>query len=148
MSKYYTPEIEEFHIGFEFEGLERISFGSNKKHWVRWTLDTDRHFQKRNWEFILENINEVRVKFLDREDIESLGFTFKTEDNNTDLFINFKFNVSIIYNFETKVLRMITMDLAKSELYHEIQMDPHRIGGIIIKNKSEFKKLLTQLNLL
>lgn len=67
-SKYYAPEIEEFHKGFEFEWFEdqfkKESFGI--------TTDDD-------LEIIDDEIRErkIRVKYLDREDVESFGFVLK-----------------------------------------------------------------------
>ena len=60
-NKYYTPIIEEFHIGFEYEslwGIENINGEWHKE--VFKSVD-------------VEQI--VRVKYLDTDDIESLGFT-------------------------------------------------------------------------
>jgi hypothetical protein len=63
MSKYYTPEIEEFHVGFEFE------YRNIGGEWeVRsYPVDSYVHITQS-----LIDIDCIRVKYLDREDIESL----------------------------------------------------------------------------
>jgi hypothetical protein len=68
MSKYYTPEIEEFHVGFEFE------YRNIGGEWeVRsYPVDSYVHITQS-----LIDIDCIRVKYLDREDIESFGFDFK-----------------------------------------------------------------------
>ena len=74
-AKYYTPEIEEFHVGFEFEMDD--TWGGWKK-----LVLTD-EMLKGNVMIGLGSGNErvpyyhkTRVKYLDREDIESLEFKF------------------------------------------------------------------------
>lgn len=62
-NKYYTPSIEEFHIGFEYEWLNE-----NGK-WVKEL--TPKEITVNGFE---EQSYGLRVKYLDKEDIESLGF--------------------------------------------------------------------------
>ena len=64
--KYYTPKIKEFYVGFEYEW----KCDGTQTDWTKSTcsilmnpLDVD-----------ARRINEYRVKYLDQEDIESLGF--------------------------------------------------------------------------
>lgn len=70
-NKYYTPKIEEFYVGFEYEFF-------NSKNWV---IDTDFStlFNANDTDCLYElriNIeeNNIRVKYLDAENIESFGF--------------------------------------------------------------------------
>lgn len=80
MDKYYTPELEEFHPGFIFE-LEETEQGTAHKDWhkaVFGNLLINSHGGQystdlkdvKQW---IEN-GEVRVKYLDHEDIESLDW--------------------------------------------------------------------------
>ena len=62
--KYYTPEIEEFHVGFEYE----VNYGKDR--WVKEGL----HYAPQVVTLPYKNLENIRVKHLDREDIESLGF--------------------------------------------------------------------------
>jgi len=68
-AQYYTPTIEEFHIGFEFEMTdtqEKVVFTTNCPYPIEIIED-----------FIIRKL--VRVKHLDREDIESFGFVVKSD---------------------------------------------------------------------
>ncbi len=77
-NKYYTPTIEEFHIGFELEFknsmVTPVEFRKEVCEWETLSIafDTWEHEQG-------EFKNEFRVKYLDREDIESLGYSLKEE---------------------------------------------------------------------
>ena len=67
-SKYYTPTIEEFRVGFKYEVQQQEEqygqcvYGN--------IYEPTRHELGDNID-----LNHVRVKLLDREDIEELGFT-------------------------------------------------------------------------
>ena len=69
MSKYYTPEIEEFHIGFEFETCLRNQEGP---YWEKQIVEYKGWKDK--WNIPPGKLSGHRVKYLDQEDIESLGF--------------------------------------------------------------------------
>lgn len=66
MSKYHTPTIEEFHVGFEFE-YERNGV------WYE-DITNDLYECYDIWKDHEADRHPVRVKYLDQEDIESLGF--------------------------------------------------------------------------
>jgi hypothetical protein len=72
-NKYYIPQIEEFHIGFEYE-RKYISFEEWKKE--IYLLHYDCNLNKLNVRII---DGEIRVKYLDQSDIESLGFIFSSK---------------------------------------------------------------------
>ena len=72
MEKYYTPSIEEFRVGFEYE-----VYVPEKELWSKETFYLDAsHINLVKYVNIqTENtLKKVRVKYLDREDIESLGW--------------------------------------------------------------------------
>jgi hypothetical protein len=129
MNKYYTPEISEFHVGFEFE-KEWVD-GS----WSKETLEVDD----------LKDIEEemlpiTRVKFLDKEDIESLGFIETNYLENTDYCITFekvnKYSISeITYWYKDNYI----------EIYKAQDSDTQFQGNI--RNKSELKKILALLKM-
>jgi hypothetical protein len=83
-SKYYTPSIEEFRVGFEYERLLNESgynsywkFDLIKSVWSK-RVFTQSDFDKgRGWDNRrdLED-GYIRVKYLDQSDIESLGFKY------------------------------------------------------------------------
>jgi len=67
MSNYYTPKIEEFYVGFEYE------FRHSDYKELGWKRYNTPEF---NWEredaiTANSNMSQFRVKYLDQEDIES-----------------------------------------------------------------------------
>ena len=79
VTKYYTPKLEEFHIGFEYEEKfhtweKRIFDGTT-------TLVENSFYDDYGCPYysIEEDIKEstCRVKYLDHNDIESFGFEFE-----------------------------------------------------------------------
>ena len=145
-NKYYTPTIEEFHVGFE---CEVYGFNPNNR--------LNNNIEKK-WEkitFSIEDINllkdkyldSFRVKYLDREDIESLGFEYqdgKMIKGYSDNFIykpnnNLQYNLTYVY--AKNILRIHVEDL----VYFEESYNYLYQGKI--KNKSELKRILKQLNI-
>ena len=125
--KYYTPTIEEFYVGFE---CEINLMGA----WVKNIVEIE-DYQPLQGE--INDYNPVsntkfRVKYLDQEDIESLGFK------------------------ETETMNFFELD-NKQESYLSWYPEANRVeigdnecsGGFsgTIKNKSELVKLLKQLGI-
>jgi hypothetical protein len=70
-NKYYTPAIEEFHVGFEYEILHNNEW--KKTSVFNNSCGGDIIFEIKNmghWDVV----SKPRVKYLDKEDIESLGW--------------------------------------------------------------------------
>ncbi len=68
---HYEPDISEFHVGFEYE-LQNIE----NAQWGKTVQDVADFFNKYD-DFIfadLVDLEGVRVKYIDQEDIESFGF--------------------------------------------------------------------------
>lgn len=69
--KYYTPSVDEFGINFEYQYLKSNGAGDF------WLDDKITFFNE-----IVENVEErlseglIRVKYLDKEDLEMLGFKY------------------------------------------------------------------------
>lgn len=152
MENYYTPKIEEFHEGFEYE--QKSSFGDgtvktieqyNLAEWQKRTynLDTYPYLDRTMTGHNSNNLpSAVRVKYLDRDDIESLGWKKRLgtyieiyylnwaeeEGNNKGIWLEKKGEMYTILNAMTKINFM-------------------QFWGFI-KNKSELKKLMQQLNIL
>lgn len=127
-NKYYTPEIEEFHIGFEYEYFYKNSS------WVKHTLKT-----KADLTLCIEETEEdlIRVKYLDKEDIESLGFKEYVHSYGTD-FRNQTHKIAWWWNNKGIEIRIIT----------ESGIGEKCVFSGVVKNKSELKRLLKQLNIL
>ncbi len=121
-SKYYTPDISEFYIGFIFEVQQQEELYGEVTYSEEWL---EFEFQKNN---TIPDLKYCRVKYLDKEDIEELGFEknvrgthFNKGDYQLYLDIHPVHNVTIYDDY------------------------PRMIFQGTVKNKSELKKLLKQL---
>lgn len=137
-SKYYTPTIDEFYVGFEYE----TSYLQDYNVWKKEILE------KNEIEYFFSSYIkdaspiEFRVKYLDKKDIESLGFKEVSKKW-------FSINPSGKLGYWVEVI----LDYRWYSDNNEIRISGRRgnemeklfIGGI--KNKSELKKLLKQLNI-
>jgi hypothetical protein len=87
------------------------------------------------------NTASFRVKYLDREDIESLGWEYKeTSDGGFDYYWDIHtMKHSILYSERAK--RMVIT------LWDRSRLEDHTVFVGTIKNKSELKKLLKQLGI-
>jgi hypothetical protein len=138
--KYYTPSGTEFHVGFEYEIFEDFDFYEEES-WHEQIYGRNGYDQESlgHVQILLDPIPTlVRVKFLDREDIESLGWTFNNENLE---FLTFDRLVGGNTRDHLWVLRLEK----DSRLY--IRQDKHcRFLGTI-KNKSELRRLMKQLGI-
>ena len=142
MDKYYTPEIEEFHVGFEYEVYDTLGDGH-----YDWFNDTYFKLNMTNhkgdggnnvWtmETLAKAIKDehVRVKHLDREDIESLGW----EHYNGLIYRKPETPYELIINFKRRVKDSITIRELVGDKWFELAVFP-------AKNKSELKRILKQI---
>lgn len=136
MEKYYTPALEEFHIGFEYEICiydSTVMNGMGGNIYIEENYDAFTYLNKYNNIFNID-LNRIRVKYLDREDIASLGFEhlgsgwFKKGD----------------YRIRKWVQQQVDIYLWEEDEHHS---DGDIIFRGNIKNKSELKQILTQLNI-
>jgi hypothetical protein len=149
-NKYYIPDISEFHVGFEFEYKHPLRDWENKIFNTNFYLESN-YFIK----------TQTRVKYLDKEDIESLGFKCIIEEdslycikesyNNSKLILEYnKWNTYISEESKTiehnmiKIYRTDGIPIKANNKYKNISSDLF-IGTI--KNKSELKILLKQLGI-
>jgi len=144
--KYYTPLIEEFHVGFEFEFSDYISSPEESSEWYKGNFgsNTAHIFDQESWEFHLKdqiNKGHVRVKYLDKEDIESLGFEqFEYNGYRIKKSKNFLNNHSELLDYN-EYIELYINDNNKLEIIWQ----PKYLFNGEIKNKSELKKLLKML---
>ena len=129
-NKYYLPKIEELHIGFECE-IDQSEINKNFK-WCEYVIGTDYENITIARAVSEVNKNGIRVKYLDRQDIESFGFKVEKDDEYAGEYYFSKEN-SIIGKF-----------LTEDKKYNIEMFSTY----FIVKNKSEFKKLLIQLDLI
>ena len=160
IEKYYTPTIEEFHVGFEFELAYSFTKNGVRQEdlLVGHTIEVNSDL-----ELIQEQIKEnlIRVKCLDREDIESLGFKFSEElsilktiwptEKLTGTYTSktYIFNTAVIVD-HIEYDGLILIKYPKTD-YTIIKMFHTPYQYIVfkgeIKNKSELTKLLKQLGI-
>lgn len=148
--KYYTPAIEEFHVGFEYEELindDMLSIRSDNHiddiYWCKIKLsDNYISFSELPSKIKYE---QIRVKYLDKEDIESLGFIYKGK--TVDLW--FEKEGTFLINTWTSYKIIIHYGI-DHRLYVEAQDTGNEecLFQGEIKNKSELKTLLKQLNII
>lgn len=125
--KYYTPELEEFHIGFQFEYNSEI-FEDWKK-----CDNADLEDCYHAIQDISQNLEtKYRVKILDKEDIESLGF----EEVESGIYMKDKTKF-VKYVLDTRSSRFSI----RNSIYNECWF----YGTI--KNKSELIRILKQLQI-
>ena len=136
--KFYVPNISEFHIGFEY--------------WLKSKEPTS----TKRVPIIIKNFSDVQdaircfasddivVKHLSKEDIESFGFVCvgigeyqKLEDDTNDF-------ITVDTNFVDDLNVRICYEKSTGE---NVSTEYTMFDGTI-KNKSEFKKLLIQLNII
>lgn len=127
MSRYYTPTIDEFCDGFEFE--TRID-----DNWI----PSDYCISVKEYE-----LSDLRVKYLDADDLKDLGFSLK---NNVNDVLTFRKNVvgeNILY-YDVILshignMSMIEIRSMKNEVI---------LSKIHIKNKHELKWILSRYGIL
>jgi len=127
--KYYTPSIDEFHVGFEYE-----TYVPNKDVWSKEVFYmNESHIKLLNG--IHLKLPTIRVKHLDGDDIRSLGFNCAWAEA-----------YETIYEHD----RIRSWVLTHTGFEYNIQInkgDAVYFRGTI-RNKSELVKLLKQLNIL
>lgn len=137
MNKYYTPEIEEFHVGFEYED-KFFNYPEEEKNWKKRVYEVNDSY---SLQLVATRIKLdcIRVKHLDREDIESLGFKYSRYSGSyTQYFTKDNVEISIGSGHrKDSPLRVKRIWSISNEI----------VFKGTIKNKSELKKLLKQLGI-
>lgn len=159
-SKYYTPELEEFHVGFEYEAYEIgytydvelieeqpavLQILGNPIQSAAWVK---KEYSLLDFSSVIDGeldayIPEVRVKYLDIEDIESLGWKLSHEQNSQNpkgFYFTYVFRKSGMYlDFYPNRKDKITVHNGG---HYE---DYNCLFTGQVKNKSELKKLLKMI---
>lgn len=134
MEKYYKPELEEFHVGFEVEWL-------HKSDWLKVHFMCMEQF---GFSDVEDLVKQTRVKYLDREDIESLGLEY---DNNAEPIPARDYPHMLIPTAYAKEDWMLYHYEYDSVIWIENYKEDSFYFKGVIKNKSELKKLLKQLGI-
>ena len=133
-TKYYTPDITEFYTMFEYEV-------SNDKG-ITW-IEEEFHLNDSHIDLIKyvkiqddgKNSYLIRVKYLDKEDIESLGWRLSPRETHYSIEIPGDGSDTQMYYQEDNYYTMI------------YDWDGQSIFKGYIKNKSELIKLMKQLGI-
>lgn len=134
-NKYYIPTIEEFHIGINYQKFNHI----NGK-WENEILDLNDFITILDEEINDYSEHDIRIKYLDSEDIESLGFekaVYRLQDC-------YKYDNYVLHWFERPFVSIDVINHNKGNII----LDATQVFRGTIKNKSELKKLLVQLGVL
>jgi hypothetical protein len=70
-NKYYVPDISEFYVGFECEQYDDID-----KQWKPYIVSKYTWTSNGMFKMYYDKPDSFRVKYLDKEDIENLGFNY------------------------------------------------------------------------
>lgn len=156
--KFYVPKLEEFHIGFEYE----YKYKNQDWEYAKFSNSGMDEIAGDYYEFDPENPNtKCRVKYLDQEDIESLGF----EKRLNNQWIGWDDYILDDISGEYGYFLQCTLHAPKMDNFYKIYVhrylneDVNTIESSInngeselvykgaIKNKSELKKLMVQLGI-
>jgi hypothetical protein len=149
-SKYYTPKIEEFYVGFEYYVEDEPYTLTDVTLKLMLNSITDDSFVGKCGQGVFRLSTEnVRVKYLDREDIESSGFdrTLKTNFGLEYLFYEDKNYKYCLYQKELEVIIFKACKNTSWLFPPQFSEEYKPIFSGTIKNKSEFKKILEQLRI-
>jgi hypothetical protein len=150
-NKYYVPQIEEFYVGFEYERL----YDENDLlyEWEKLVFDADDEYLTLSQIANEIDFDQIRVKVLDKSDVESLGFRITKEysiEFEAQLHIDDYSFYDLTYEWDEQRLiieRFYQSKLVAAKL-DDGTYDSHTVFNGTIKNKSEFKQVLKMLNIL
>ena len=147
-NKYYQPEIEDFSVGYECEWIYEKNTSHNYYKnpeiydWQKHTI-TLKDFSDHDLADVFHNIHNDsvswRTKWLDREDIESLGFKYIATDilaweknEKTEIFLLNNVYLHYISHYKTLIIKekgVVGFDLYRGKY----------------KSINEFRKLLKMI---
>ena len=147
--KYYTPDIKEFRVGFEYE----YAILNNGE--IKWIKDSFGKIVRSMIELeFLEKDKNIRVKYLDKQDIEELGWTAigKIDDDGSYIIPYFsKLNKYRLYPYGKNRIMIVRpkLDIPKGMkvgIIKDCEIEESMFDGTI-KNKSELEVLMKQLGI-
>ena len=148
-SKYYTPIIEEFHVGFEVETTG--SFPELPIQWHKTVIHKNTLHFAADWN--LKYGPQFRVKYLDKADIESLGFEEEwvpdCYDDNDEIKLGWALYLDNITAILLHKNKLNYVQIVKQRVYNinSGNWEAEHLFKGVIKNKSELKQLLKQLGI-
>ena len=149
MEKYYTPTIEELishvaegeNIFCEVYGTSNLLELKNNKGFKNLISFFNSHCSLENDKLISLDESLYRIKCLDKEDIESLGFKMRTTSYDP-YYIKDQYKIEYAYD-----KRLIISENTRMVVDKVFDYPGDTLFMGIIKNKFELKKLLIQLNI-
>lgn len=138
--KYYTPSIEEFHVGFEYEILRHSSHDSTLSGWFKTVFSLREDSNEIDLLFNKRLIYRLRVKYLDSSDIESFGFKY----DGKSCYTLSDYTLSGQIQYQNIEIEQNHQDSCMGEW---VYFDEVKFNGKI-KNKSELSRLLKQLSII
>lgn len=158
-NKYYAPEEEEFHKGFEYEryeshyeyhpipaiinpdGSETIVTGSELVKVSSWRKNvydgTDFTFADDERIEVEFSAYKVRVKYLDRDDIESFGFSeIEPKNSYSKCYVKGKLMLMVSSNYMVSCFRF-----SAERGYSDWTKMEYLVFSDLVPNKSELKRL-------
>jgi hypothetical protein len=141
-NKYYTPTIKEFHVGFEYEF-------KHPSGWVKESMSWQSPHEIFADAIVMKSI---KVKYLDQDDIESLGWNYIPtksigKTHYEGLFKDTTIGKMILeHDWLNNYITIKTMNYIRDG---SGRFDGYitYVNRLIIKNKSELSKLMKQLGI-
>lgn len=158
-NKYYTPGIEEFCVGFEYES-RAAGYGAE------WIKETIYAMFRDGWESNIDDVlamyedggDEFRVKYLDQQDIEDCGFGNKRKSVWDWYELNKTFRmrsghhiskIKLIHDRSNEFLEVTDEDICPNiKIWGDFSGTDEVLFEGLVKNKTEFKKILKQIGVL
>lgn len=152
MAEYYTPTIEEFHVGFEYwfssayqEGVSTTEItidGRDGYEPMIFNFDVYNYTPNKgeSWRDIFKSMlehNQIKVKYLDKEDVGSLGWVVDSQAKN---YFTYNENEYIALSFNPDDHSIVIWNGQDWD-------DEHIWFDGFVKNKSELKSLMSKLDI-
>jgi len=154
---YYTPKLEEFHVGFEYEYLGLPDGLGGDAQWIKDIFGSVKPDDTEQMDFDTikaicnspEVKNEIRVKYLDNDDIEellkSIGIKLYFDEDKNAFYHETTYMISWIIP-ELEHMIYIGWSVKHNADPMSVPFNPPFFHGII-RNKSELKVLFKQLEI-
>jgi len=161
MSKYYEPKITDFHIGFSYEYIPRVYNWYLEDSGDKWVKETFSAGFGRDGDSELNEIEQsitedkIRVKYLDRKDIESelkfskdnKGIYWRLGRQGIPISGHAGWTEWLITNSSNQSFSLCFADgrnlIIENMSWEETKLPPVVFNGKA-KNRSELKKILIQ----
>lgn len=162
-NKYYTPSIENVCIGITYQSLQDERLPDKESSWETTTIETSSDLEM-FMRYYRNDAIEFRVKYLDREDIESEGWKYDdkysafTESSETMIFsktVKYRGEDLIIMLLYNPVSNWLLLSSSKGPGVYEaekryekpsIPLITIKTDGVMFagncKNKSQLKQIL------